>query len=527
MVLKCLRDKPRTTVVRLFERTLGRHTSHLWKGAFIMDRFACTHSRVLALLGIIVVAMLFPAVARCRDPQLAGRVTDYLDVLNSGDRRQIRAYITENCDPSFLKSIPIHIHVTIQMGFYYATGGLGYEFHSMRDSQTGLLGAVLRNKLTGSWLDLSILLAQQPPHKINGFPDFEPTSPPPGVQPSAKLSDKEIVQRLEICLKKLVEDDEFSGVVLLAKNGTELFHKAYGLASKSYEVPNRLDTRFNIASVGKVFTGIAITQLAEKKKLSLTDPVSKYLPPDWLNPDISKKIQIQHLLTHTSGLGDYFKKLYGRQTPLVFRNLDDYKVLTADETLAFEPAAQWSYSNTGFLLLGAVLEKVTGQSYFDYVRDHIYAPAGMSNTDAWDKDSPLPNRATGYMKEYLDNTVQWRTDLFTRVIKGMPSGGSFSTAQDLLKFDIALRLHKLLSPEYTKMVLTGKPELNCWHYGYGFFISDGPAGRIAAHGGDGSGISSQFKMYLDSGYTVVVLSNYGPPAATTVEQIIHQMLASQ
>jgi CubicO group peptidase (beta-lactamase class C family) len=150
----------------------------------------------------------------------------------------------------------------------------------------------------------------------------------------------------------------------------------------------------------------------------------------------------------------------------------------------------------------------------------------MANTDAWEKDIPLSNRATGYTKEYTSNGVIWRSNNFTRVMKGMPSGGCYSTAEDMLRFDIALRTHKLLNPEYTDMVLSGKGELNSWHYGYGFFISQSKAGRIAGHGGDGSGISSQFKMYLDSGYTVVVLSNYGPPAATNVEQVIHQMIVS-
>ncbi len=520
-------SKSRPVLAWSRERTSAANSSRLCEAGLSTSCFEHTHLHTLTLAGIIAVAMVFPTLARCQDRQLAGRVTDYIDALNSGDRQRIDNFITENYDASFVNSIPVDIQTTIHMGFYYATGGLGYELHSMRPSETDGLRALVRNKLTGSWIEMSMLLTQQAPQKLIGIPSFEPSSAPPGAQPSAKLSDNKIIEHLELCLKKIVEDDEFSGVVLLAKDGTPLFHKAYGLASKSYQVPNRPDTKFNIASVGKIFTGVAIAQLAEKGKLSLTDPVSKYLHADWLKPDISQKIQIQHLLTHTSGLGDYFKDLYSRSTPLVFRSLEDYKPLVADRTLAFEPGAQWSYSNTGFLLLGAVIEKVTGQSYFDYLREHIYRPAGMTNTDAWDKDTPIPNRATGYIKEYADKTVQWRSNLFTRVMKGMPSGGSYSTAEELLKFDTALRSHKLLSPEYTKMVLSGKPELNSWHYGYGFFISDSPAGRIAAHGGDGSGISSQFKMYLDSGYTLVILSNYGPPAATTVEQIIHQMLASQ
>ena len=206
-----------------------------------------------------------------------------------------------------------------------------------------------------------------------------------------------------------------------------------------------------------------------------------------------------------------------------FRSVDDYKTIIADEIPAFEPGTKWSYSNTGMHLLGVVIEKVTGESYFDYIRDNIYKPAGMVDTDAYDKDIPLANRATGYTKE----GGVWRTSLFTRVLKGGPSGGGYSTVEDFLKFDNAIREHKLLSPEYTEMVLSAKPEVNSTFYGYGFFVSQGDAGRIAEHGGDGTGINTSFKMYLDSGYTVVVLSNYSRPAANIVSNVIHQMIVSQ
>lgn len=275
--------------------------------------------------------------------------------------------------------------------------------------------------------------------------------------------------------------------------------------------------------MGKMFTGIAVAQLAEQGTLSFEDPVTKYLSSDWIKPEIGDKIQLKHLLTHTSGFGTYFRKMYEQTKQPFFRNIDDYKILIADEIPTFEPGTKWSYSNTGMHLLGVVIEKVAGESYFDYIRNHIYTPAGMLNTGAFDKDIPLPNRASGYKKE----GGQWRSIPFTRVLKGGPSGGNFSTVEDLLKFDIALRTHKLLSPEYTETVLTAKPEVNSESYGYGFFVSVGDGERTAAHGGDGMGISSQFKMYLDSDYTVVVLSNYNRPAAKTVADAIHQMIISQ
>ena len=330
-------------------------------------------------------------------------------------------------------------------------------------------------------------------------------------------NDRQFIEQLETFLGKLVYDDEFSGVILFAKDGQPLFKKAYGLANKSFEVPNQVDTKFNIASMGKMFTGVAVAQLAEQGKLSFEDPVSKYLSSAWLKQEITEKIQIQHLLTHTSGLGNYFNEKFWQSSKLLFRTVEDFKLLVGDEILSFEPGTQWSYSNTGFLLLGAIIEKVTGSSYFDYVREYIYEPAGMINTDAFDVDRLVPNLAIGYIKECTDDEgVKWRNNLFDHVIKGGPAGGSFSTIEDLLNFDIALRSHKLLSPEYKELVLSEKPEIGAPGYGYGFVVSQEDAGHIAGHEGGFSGISCQLKMYLDLGYTIVVLSNYGPPSASII-----------
>jgi len=194
------------------------------------------------------------------------------------------------------------------------------------------------------------------------------------------------------------------------------------------------------------------------------------------------------------------------------------------QTPAFEPGTLWSYSNAGMLLLGVVIEKVTGQSYFEYVREHVYATAGMSESDAFEKDVPVSNRATGYSRTYVDGCVVWRSNLVTPVVKGSPSGGSFSTVEDLLRFDVALRTHKLLSPAYTERVLTPKPEIGAPGYGYGFFVSQGDAGRIVGHGGDGRGINAQFSMHMDRGYTIAILANYDPPSANSVHNVCRALI---
>ena len=478
----------------------------------------------------MVLAIMLAFVITCLSNSQSGNaaedapsIKEYLEVLNSGDREIIQDYIKDHYASSFLKRLPEEMHILRHMAFYYESAGLGYEYHGKSAEDDNGLSAIVVNRFTGARLELRIPLTDDSPNKINGFPDIKSVAQKSEKQRGQKFNDDEIIKRLEQCMEKLTGDDEFSGTVLFAKNGKPLFKKAFGMASKSYGVPNREDTRFNIASVGKMFTGVAINRLAQEGKLSFEDPVSKYLPPDWIKSEVGDKIQIRHLLTHTAGFGTYFRKLYMQIQQPFFRSVDDYKILIADETPAFEPGTKWSYSNSGMHLLGVVIEKVTGGSYYDYIYDNIYKPAGMTNTDYSDKDIPQPNRATGYTKE----GGIWRENLFTRVLKGGPSGGGFSTVEDLLKFDTALRSHRILNQEFTELALSAKPEVGSAFYGYGFFTGDGPAGRVAEHSGNGSGISCSFKMYLDTGYTVVVLSNYSRPAADIVAQVIHQLIVSR
>jgi len=205
------------------------------------------------------------------------------------------------------------------------------------------------------------------------------------------------------------------------------------------------------------------------------------------------------------------------------RDIDDYKDLVKDEELAFEPGTQWHYSNTGMLLLGAIIEKVTRKSYFDYVRENIFEAAGMINTDSYEMDRPVPNLAIGYIKEYTDKGIQWKNNLYLHVIKGGPAGGGFSTVEDLLKFDVALRSGKLISKESFELLTTAKPELNSPEYGYGFGVDVIKGQRIVGHSGGFPGISAKLDMYLDTGYTVAVLSNYSQGMQPVVRKLMELM----
>ncbi len=328
----------------------------------------------------------------------------------------------------------------------------------------------------------------------------------------------EAVEELRQYVSRLAEADEFSGTILVSQNGEPLFSGAYGLASKRFNVPNNLQTKLNLGSMNKMFTSVAIMQLVEQGKLSLTDRLSEFADESWLAPDVSAKIEIQHLLTHASGLGSYFNETFFTSSKLSYRQLDDYKPLIRGEALRFEPGTSYGYSNTGMFMLGVVIEAVSGQDYFSYIHDHIYAPAGMSNSDCYEMDEPVPNLAIGYARDEA-RTTGWQNNLYMHVVRGGPAGGCFSTVEDLTKFANALVKHELLSAESTKLLLTPKFEFHTEPYGFGFRIIGEEGMRIVGHGGGFIGISANLDVFLDQGFVAAVLSNYGGAARPVRDKI--------
>ena len=182
--------------------------------------------------------------------------------------------------------------------------------------------------------------------------------------------------------------------------------------------------------------------------------------------------------------------------------------LVDDTQIAFQPGSKWEYSSTGFLILGAIIEKVNKQSYFDYIHENIYKPAGMTNTNSYELDKVNSNLAIGYSKELTENGICYRNNIFQHVLRGGPAGGGYSTIKDLLKFDQALRKNILIEQNTKQELFTVKPELNSSRYGYGFSIDPHPITSSVGHGGGFKGISSKLSMYQEAGYTVVILSNY-------------------
>ncbi len=333
------------------------------------------------------------------------------------------------------------------------------------------------------------------------------------------MSDAEIVKDLRMEMDRLAAEDRFSGAVLFSKNGRPLFEQAYGFADHAFNAPNKVDTKFNMASVTKVFTAVAILQLVEQGKLTLDETLAKALP-DYPNREVASKVTILELLEHRSGLGDIFGKAYEDSNPSKYRTLQDYLPLFANEPLLFEPGARVAYSNAGFVVLGLVIERLSGESYYEYVQDHIFKPAGMTDTGFWSSQDDAPNLALGYTAlapgQLPGGAQQPATaprEATLSLARGISAGGSFSTVEDLMRFSEALRTQKLLKPESVALLLQG---------GYGMPAGSSNGVRYAGHGGGAPGANTYFEMYPDAGYAVVVLANVDPPAAETVAQRLRQ-----
>lgn len=306
--------------------------------------------------------------------------------------------------------------------------------------------------------------------------------------------------------------DVFSGTVLVARGGDIVYAEAFGEANKDHHVANILETRFNIGSIGKTFTGVAIMQLVERAKLELAAPVVRYLP----NFPYGDDITIHHLLSHTSGLANYMAHPEYRSRMAQLRQIDDLLPLIYDQELVFDtPGEAYSYSNSGIVVLGAVIEKVTGQPYPQYVHDNILAPAGMTDTGINFWDRVVPNRAMGYTKSF---SGQISSAIFL-VPPASADGGIETTVLDMLKFDRALNGETLLSDDSKARMFT--PNLR--GYGYCWRISEIGGHRTVGHQGGAPGVSASFKRYPDDDVTIIVLSNYSDGAiqpSRTLEAIV-------
>lgn len=418
------------------------------------------------------------------------RLAEFLRAYNTGDLSVVRRFVGENFDKTALEKRPANERASANVATFKLTRQL--NLHSVERSTDFELEALCQSQVTEAWFSITIQVASQAPHGIIRQ-SFGFATRPANAIPRGRLNRAQIIKELNAYVAKLVAADMLSGAVLVARNGRPIFKRAYGLDDS--RMAYRIETKFDLASMSKMFTSVAIAQLVQQGKLSYDETIGKFLP-DYPNRQAAEKVTLHQLLTHTSGIADFLDRQEyqaarhgGKRT---FRTMQDWFPFFASDPLSFEPGAKNDYSNGNFVVAGAIIEKITGQSYFDYVREHIFKPAGMGNT------------------------------IFT-VENGNSSGGGLSTVGDLLKFDIALRQHKLLSAKFTDIILTPKVDTGEGEaYGYGFEISQVNGKRIVGHSGGTAEVDNKFEIYLDDGYTVIALTK--PHASKNVTRKLKELI---
>ena len=318
----------------------------------------------------------------------------------------------------------------------------------------------------------------------------------------------------------LAEEGRFSGAVLISQDGEIRFERVYGLASREFGIPNTVDTRFDIGSITKDFTRVAIAQLIAAGKLGMDDKLGKHLP-DYPNPEAREEVTVRHLFEHSSGVGDYFTDEWAGTPMGALRGHWDYIDIWGPKPLEFEPGSDRRYSNFGFTILGAIIDRVSGQPYFEYIAEHVFAPAGMTATGFFATDLPEPDVAVGYtlMTRGGERGDTLRKNIYLEPVVGGPWGKTYSTARDLWRFWQALSHHRLMPQAYTSWVLLSGPP-----------PSDPEASSEAdpvteiGLGGGGPGLSAE--LLASRGKVIIVLANLDPPITTHLAERLREALGS-
>ncbi|MEO5860631.1 MAG: serine hydrolase [Pyrinomonadaceae bacterium] len=317
-------------------------------------------------------------------------------------------------------------------------------------------------------------------------------------------TDEQVVTRVNEYMKAAQDVDGFSGTILVARDGKPIVSKGYGMANVELGVANAPDFAFRLGSITKQFTGMAIAMLQERGKLKVDDPICDYIADC---PEIWKPISIDHLLRHTSGITNYTAFPDFAKTTVSPVATGQMTERLKQEKLDFAPGAKMSYSNSGYFLLGVIIEKTSGKTYADFLQENIFTPLGMQESGYDDPLRIIMHRAAGYQRQIgkLLNAA------YTDMSVPYAAGSLYSTTGDLLKWDQALYGEKLASKQTINKTFT--PSTGESGYGYGWGISKKFGRRSISHGGGIYGFATDISRYPDDKVTVIVLSNVqGAPA---------------
>jgi CubicO group peptidase (beta-lactamase class C family) len=315
--------------------------------------------------------------------------------------------------------------------------------------------------------------------------------------PAAPPGPEQLASRIEEYMAARVKRDHFSGSILIARDGKVLYTQGYGMANLEHDVPNTPQTKFRLGSITKQFTAMAVLILQERGKLNVHDKVKKHFPEA---PAAWDEITIEHLLTHTSGIPNYTESLEFLRTLPVRVSLKELIAKFKDRTLDFKPGAKFKYSNSGYIVLGQIIETISGKNYPTFMKEAIFVPLDMKDTGYDNATAIIKSRANGYTRRL--GIVLTNCDYVDMSIPHA-AGALYSTVLDLLKWDQALYTEKLVSRKSLQAMFTPHKD----NYGYGWIIDKKFGAARYSHGGGIMGFVTTLERYPDEKLLVVALSN--------------------
>lgn len=401
----------------------------------------------------------------------------------------------------------------------------GVEITNVRSDprQPGLLAVVVSGRRAGQ--QAMIFLSADPAHPDRlGQAELHPMDDPAlyAGWPKGPVSRAEMTHVIHTALDTLVRTSDFSGCVTVSDGAATVFDECRGLAERSFGVPVDQQTKFHIGSIGKMFTAVAIAQLVEAGKLSW-DSTLAALVPEYSDHDAARKISVWQLLHHTAGLGDFMvPEFFEHQEKFV--NPVDYLDLIARQPKVGEPGKDWNYSNAGFMLLGRIIENVSHEGYFDYVRRHVFAPAGMNASGFDALEDITPKLAVGYFHEG-PFSPDWKAAWLKIGFKGGPAGGGYSSNADMLRFAAVLREGKLVKPATLEKMFDDEVPAGPGGYAAGFGDRLSHERHIRGHAGGIEGTDANLQMVWETKAAVALTSNQGPSMNWMLAEHIADLLA--
>ncbi|MBZ4416812.1 serine hydrolase [Myxococcus sp. RHSTA-1-4] len=474
---------------------------------------------LLALLGASLILQVTPPEFPDTPPGRVARA--WVEAVQSGDSAKIEPFVQRylSVDPLLWTTRAnyrvlmknVHDPMGLEVGEVQARGDdvLSFILTSRRDGRRSRV--TVYSDPEGREVDVSLAPVPSPEEQARfQWPD------------GGALGRQGTLDAIRRHLGLLAKHDRWSGVVLIAKGDKVLLSTAHGLADRAFQVPIREGTRFDLASVGKMFTAAAVAQLVDEGRVSLEDTVGKHLP-DYPDAAVREKVTVRHLLTHTGGLGTLFGSP-GFDATRRYTDATDMTTAFHGEPLRFEPGTDWSYSNAGFVLLGAIIERIEGRHYRDSLRERIWTPLGMTGTDIVGRDAVVRDLARIHDRTPLDPFGREPKVLDSRNYGwiGGPHGGGHSTAMDLFRFMRALRKGKLMKPGTLEAFLTPPPGSPDPNYAHGFRTAQVEGHRLIFHGGH---LRADVGIFWDLDVTVIVLGNDLYDSVAGVSRPIRTLIA--